>query len=56
MYATEDNEKLGGGRSPVGRKRGKRAEGDNHEDRYMIQNTLRYVGKHSARVYILRLV
>lgn len=28
--------------------------GDDHEDRYMIQNTLGYVGKHSTRVYILK--
>ena len=39
------DEKEGGGR--VGR--------NDHEDRYTIQNTLRYVGGHSAWVYILRL-
>jgi len=31
-------------------------EGDHHEDRYMIQNTLRHVGKHWAWVYILDLL
>jgi len=45
-------------KSDRGKKRGRRkkVEAGDHEGRYMIQNTLRYVGKHGALVYILDLL
>jgi len=54
VYATEDEEPVC--QSPIGKQRRKRLEEDNHEDGYTIQNTLRYVGKQGAWVYILDLL
>jgi len=55
-YATEDDEKPVC-QSSIGERGGrKRVEAGDHEDRYMIQNTLGYIGKQGEWVYILDLL